>query len=389
MHVIINHLDGTCHLLGPAPGEAYDEMGERRWVAEVAPPQGPAEAMALLERRTHPAWRRVKFDELLAQQLSMRIHYDKRKQITAPSLAPRVALTRALLDALPFALTNSQRKAAGEISADLARAYPMQRLLQGDVGSGKTIVAALAALQAIENGFQVAIMAPTEILAEQHFAKFSGWLAQHKVAVVWLGGNLAARLVVGCGSEASTGAAVDDERVSGVEIVDVAKGLGKGMGKVFKGPAYKKEDYLSTIFVVAKIMKTLKTEGAVALEAHIENPEASAIFGEYPKILHDHALLHLITDTVRLMVVSSSNLSPYAVEEVMDQSIKTHHHGELKIVESVGTLAGALPALGIVACVLGVVKTMAAIDQPPPVLGGMVGSAPVGTGRLVRQCVRR
>ena len=153
----------------------------------------PAAELALLERRTHPAWRRVKFDELLAQQLSMRIHYDKRKQITAPSLAPRVALTRALLDALPFALTNSQRKAAGEISADLARAYPMQRLLQGDVGSGKTIVAALAALQAIENGFQVAIMAPTEILAEQHFAKFSGWLAQHKVAVVWLGGNLAAK----------------------------------------------------------------------------------------------------------------------------------------------------------------------------------------------------
>ena len=119
--------------------------------------------------------------------------------------------------------------------------------------------------------------------------------------------------------------------------MEVVKGLGKGMGKVFKGPAYKKEDYLSTIFVVAKIMKTLKTEGAVALEAHIENPEASAIFGEYPKILHDHALLHLITDTVRLMVVSSSNLSPYAVEEVMDQSIKTHHHGELKVVDRKST----------------------------------------------------
>jgi chemotaxis protein MotA len=161
--------------------------------------------------------------------------------------------------------------------------------------------------------------------------------------------------------------------------MEVVKGLGKGMAKVFKGPAYKKEDYLSTIFVVAKIMKTLKTEGAVALEAHIENPEASAIFGEYPKILHDHALLHLITDTVRLMVVSSSNLSPYAVEEVMDQSIKTHHHGELKIVESVGTLAGALPALGIVACVLGVVKTMGKIDQPPPVLGALIGGALVGT----------
>jgi chemotaxis protein MotA len=161
--------------------------------------------------------------------------------------------------------------------------------------------------------------------------------------------------------------------------MDVIKGVGKGMGKVFKGPAYKKEDYLSTIFVVAKIMKTLKTEGAVALEAHIENPEASAIFGEYPKILHDHALLHLVTDTVRLMVVSSSNLSPYAVEEVMDQSIKTHHHGELKVVDAIATLAGALPALGIVACVLGVVKTMGKIDQPPAVLGALIGGALVGT----------
>ena len=161
--------------------------------------------------------------------------------------------------------------------------------------------------------------------------------------------------------------------------MEIFKGALAGMGKVFKGPAYKKEDYLSTIFVVSKIMKTLKTEGAVALEAHIENPEASAIFGEYPKILHDHALLDLICNTVRLMVVSTSTLSPYAVEEVMDQSIKTHHHDALKPQAALATLAGALPALGIVACVLGVVKTMAAIDQPPPVLGGMVGSALVGT----------
>ncbi|MFZ9440848.1 MAG: flagellar motor stator protein MotA [Hylemonella sp.] len=161
--------------------------------------------------------------------------------------------------------------------------------------------------------------------------------------------------------------------------MDVLKGVGKGFGKVFKGPAYKKDDYLSTIFVVSKIMKTLKSEGAVALESHIENPEASAIFGEYPKMLHDHSLLHLVTDTVRLMVVSSSNLSPYSVEEVMDQSIKTHHHNELKAVDAIGTLAGALPALGIVACVLGVVKTMSAIDQPPAVLGALIGSALVGT----------
>jgi len=126
-------------------------------------------------------------------------------------------------------------------------------------------------------------------------------------------------------------------------------------------------------------MKTLKSEGAVALEAHIEAPESSAIFSEYPKILHDHALSHLICDTVRLMVVSQGTLSPMAVEEVMDNAIKTHHHDELKASTAIGTLAGALPALGIVSCVMGVVKTMDAIDQPPAILGGLVGAALVGT----------
>ncbi len=161
--------------------------------------------------------------------------------------------------------------------------------------------------------------------------------------------------------------------------MDTVKGAFGGFGKVFKGPKYKKDDYLQTIFVVSKIMKTLKSEGAVALEAHIENPEASAIFGEYPALLKDHDLLHLITDTIRLLVVSSSNLSAYAVEEVMEQSIKTHHHGALKPAEALASMAGALPALGIVACVLGVVKTMGAIDQPPAVLGALIGGALVGT----------
>ncbi|NBZ99995.1 MAG: flagellar motor stator protein MotA, partial [Betaproteobacteria bacterium] len=93
----------------------------------------------------------------------------------------------------------------------------------------------------------------------------------------------------------------------------------------------------------------------------------------------DHALLDLVCNTVRLMVVSTSPLSPYAVEDVMDASIKTHHHDALKPQAALATLAGALPALGIVACVLGVVKTMGAIDQPPAVLGGMIGGALVGT----------
>ena len=160
---------------------------------------------------------------------------------------------------------------------------------------------------------------------------------------------------------------------------DTVKAALAGIGKIFKGPSFHKADYLATIFLVSKLMRVLKAEGAVALEAHIENPEASAIFGEFPKVLKEHALLHLITDTVRLMVVSQGNLDPMAVEDVMNLSIKTHHHGALKAADTLGTLAGALPALGIVACVLGVVKTMGQIDQPPTVLGGLIGSALVGT----------
>lgn len=160
---------------------------------------------------------------------------------------------------------------------------------------------------------------------------------------------------------------------------DVIKAVFAGIGRCFKGAKYKKDDYLNTIFCVSKVMKLLKAEGPVALEAHIETPESSAIFSEYPKILKDHALLHLITDTVRLMVVSQGTLSPMAVEEVMDNSIKTHHHDELKGSDALSTLAGALPALGIVACVMGVVKTMEKIDQPPAVLGGLIGAALVGT----------
>jgi ATP-dependent DNA helicase RecG len=150
----------------------------------------PAAEQAALQSRSHPAWRRVKFDELLAQQLSMRIHYDRRKTVGAPSLPAQHKLTRDFLAQLPFKLTRAQLRAVDEIRGDLALPHPMQRLLQGDVGSGKTVVAALGALQAIENRFQVAIMAPTEILGEQHYNKFSGWLDKLGVKVVWLAGNL-------------------------------------------------------------------------------------------------------------------------------------------------------------------------------------------------------
>ncbi len=149
----------------------------------------PEISLATLENRDHPAWRRLAFDELLAQQLSMRRHYARRREQQAPSLPAKNQLTQAFIQALPFALTRAQQKVVSEISADLARPHPMQRLLQGDVGSGKTIVAALAALQAIENGRQVALMAPTEILAEQHYQKLAGWLTPLGVKVIWLTGS--------------------------------------------------------------------------------------------------------------------------------------------------------------------------------------------------------
>src|SRR6266545_3945255 len=125
---------------------------------------------------TLPPWTRLKFDELIAQQLSLKIHRRARARRRAPRLPGDTTLTRALYARLPFTLTRAQRRVSAEIRRDLAKGEPMQRLLQGDVGSGKTVVAALAALQAIESGYQVAFMAPTEILAEQHYRKLAAWL---------------------------------------------------------------------------------------------------------------------------------------------------------------------------------------------------------------------
>lgn len=157
------------------------------------------------------------------------------------------------------------------------------------------------------------------------------------------------------------------------------KALGGVMGKIFKGPQYNRQDYLDCIFLVSRLMKMLRTEGPVAVEPHIEDPASSSVFAEYPKLLKDSTLIHLIADTLRLVVVSSGTLDPNAVEDVMDNTIKNHVHHTEQPAETLQTLSDALPALGIVAAVLGVVKTMGSIDKPPAVLGGMIGSALVGT----------
>jgi ATP-dependent DNA helicase RecG len=150
----------------------------------------PGTALAGIEDHSHPAWQRLKFEELLAQQLSQLRAQAARALLAAPALAPREGgLVQALHAALPFALTGAQQRVVAEIGADLARPQPMHRLLQGDVGSGKTVVAALAAAQAMAAGWQCALMAPTEILAEQHFRKLVGWLQPLGVTVAWLTGS--------------------------------------------------------------------------------------------------------------------------------------------------------------------------------------------------------
>jgi len=137
----------------------------------------PDVSLAQLEDRTHPAWQRLKAEELLAQQLSQLQSKRARATLRAPALLlQKNGLQEQLLAALPFGLTRAQRRVGEEIANDIHRPIPMHRLLQGDVGSGKTVVAALAAAIAIDNGWQCALMAPTEILAEQHFRKLIGWL---------------------------------------------------------------------------------------------------------------------------------------------------------------------------------------------------------------------
>lgn len=157
------------------------------------------------------------------------------------------------------------------------------------------------------------------------------------------------------------------------------KAIGGSFGKIFKGPKHNKQDHMDAIALTSKLMKTLKSDGPVALEAHVQEPENSAIFAEYPSILANKPLTGLICDTLTLIVVSSGTLEVHAVEDVMDNSMKTHFHELHEPQHALQNLADALPALGIVAAVLGVVKTMGSINEPPEILGEMIGSALVGT----------
>ena len=161
--------------------------------------------------------------------------------------------------------------------------------------------------------------------------------------------------------------------------LDGLKAIGRAFGKIFKGPQHDKQDHIDAIALTTQLMRMLKNDGPVALESHLEEPENSTVFSAYPNLLKNTALIALICDTLTLLVVSSGTLETHAVEEVMDNAMKTHFHELREPQHNLETLSDALPALGIVAAGLGVVKTMGSIDKPPEILGKMIGAALVGT----------
>ncbi len=186
------HPEGLLDWL-PASVTTKLRMPELRQAIELLHRPSAEISLQSLGDGKHPAMRRLAFEELLAHQLSLRRLREKTKTMAAPALVVDGHLAQKLIDALPFQLTGAQRRVQQEISADLQQAKPMLRLVQGDVGSGKTVVAAIAALAAVETGWQVAIMAPTEILAEQHLRNFENWLLPLGIVVRGVSGRLKGR----------------------------------------------------------------------------------------------------------------------------------------------------------------------------------------------------
>jgi chemotaxis protein MotA len=158
---------------------------------------------------------------------------------------------------------------------------------------------------------------------------------------------------------------------------NIIKATLKDLKKAFGGPKWKPQDYKDLLCLMFSILKLVRTKGMIALEQHIENPEQSAIFQQYPKIMHDHFAIELICDTLRMITMSFED--PHQVEDVMEKQLEKHHHETAAPQHAVQTMADGIPALGIVAAVLGVIKTMASISEPVEILGGMIGGALVGT----------
>jgi chemotaxis protein MotA len=155
------------------------------------------------------------------------------------------------------------------------------------------------------------------------------------------------------------------------------KATGGGMAKIFAGPKWKSSDYRDLLSLLFLLTKTMKSKGVIALESHIEKPAESSIFSRFPKIMKDHFAVDFICDTLRMMTMNLED--PHQVEDAMEKLLEKHHHEALAPAGALTGMADALPALGIVAAVLGVIKTMGSITEPPEVLGRMIGGALVGT----------
>lgn len=149
------------------------------------------------------------------------------------------------------------------------------------------------------------------------------------------------------------------------------------LARCFVGGKWRSGDYVDMLCLMFALVRIIKTKGIIALEPHIENPHESAIFQRYPKILKDHFAVEFICDTLRMMSMNLDN--PHQVEDMMEKVLEKHHHEALAPAHALATLGEAFPALGIVAAVLGVIKTMSAVDQPPEILGKMIAGALTGT----------
>ncbi|MBV8940041.1 MAG: flagellar motor stator protein MotA [Alphaproteobacteria bacterium] len=169
--------------------------------------------------------------------------------------------------------------------------------------------------------------------------------------------------------------------------MNVVKKLGSAFKKALKGPQWKKQDYKDILCLLFLLCKLMKSKGLIAVEQHIEKPEESSLFKQFPSILHDHFSVDLICDTLRSMTMGMEN--PHQVEDVLEKKIEKHHHEAVKPAGALAGMAEGLPAIGIVAAVLGVIKTMASINKPPEILGQMIGGALVGTfmGVFLSYCV--
>jgi chemotaxis protein MotA len=150
-----------------------------------------------------------------------------------------------------------------------------------------------------------------------------------------------------------------------------------GLKSILKGPKYKKQDYVELLSLLYQIFRLAKTKGMLSLESHVENPEESDLFAAYPSFVKNHHAMEFLCDYLRLMTLGTDN--PHEVESLIDKELETHHQEEHKVSHALQQLAESFPGLGIVAAVLGVIKTMGSITEPPAVLGGLIGAALVGT----------